>query len=49
MHADVCLYNGNTYQVGDTFPAGDGCNTWYGPEMIDIHGDLVLVNSFKEI
>jgi len=21
--------DGQEYQVGDTFPAGDGCNTWY--------------------
>ncbi len=24
---EVCEYNGETYDVGETFPAGDGCNT----------------------
>jgi hypothetical protein len=24
---NVCVYEGNTYAVGQTFPAGDGCNT----------------------
>lgn len=23
----VCVYNGRTYRLGDTFPAKDGCNT----------------------
>ena len=27
--SDVCVHNGQTYQPGETFPAGDGCNTWY--------------------
>ena len=25
---DVCYYNGVTYNHGETFPAGDGCNNW---------------------
>ncbi len=25
--ATTCSYHGMTYQVGDTWPAGDGCNT----------------------
>ena len=24
---ETCEWNGETYQVGDTFPAGDGCNS----------------------
>lgn len=24
---DVCLWDGQTYAIGDSFPAGDGCNT----------------------
>ena len=27
--AEVCEFNGKFFQVGDSFPAGDGCNTWY--------------------
>ncbi len=27
--ANICVKDGVTYQVGDTFPAGDECNTWY--------------------
>ena len=24
----TCLFNGTTYQEGDVFPLGDGCNNW---------------------
>ena len=24
----VCYYNDRVYEDGETFPAGDGCNTW---------------------
>ena len=24
-----CNFGNGTYRVGDSFPAGDGCNTWY--------------------
>ena len=26
----VCRFKGKVFRVGDSFPAGDGCNTWYG-------------------
>ena len=25
---DVCKFNGKIFCVGESFPAGDGCNTW---------------------
>ena len=25
-----CTYNGVLYETGESFPADDGCNTWYG-------------------
>ena len=28
-HLIVCEYNGQTYLPGDSFPATDGCNTWW--------------------
>ena len=28
VSTDVCVYNGVTYDDGDSFPAGDGCNSW---------------------
>ncbi len=27
--ADFCVNDCVRYNVGDSFPAGDGCNTWY--------------------
>ena len=30
LYLGDCLFNGVTYSDGDSFPAGDGCNTWSG-------------------
>ena len=28
FNVGVCKFNGKVFVVGESFPAGDGCNTW---------------------
>ena len=44
----VCEYNGQVYRPGDSFPASDGCNTWWVCVNIGLSLPVEAFNALSE-